>query len=916
MNRRLSILIVLAVVTAFSLIMQSYVWYAYPGIRILLNAGIRAEPFEGVITVYHVSEEDQNGVLYPGHTAGVRAGDRIIGIFDHVGLGRQVRGIFDLYAVARTLKPDKHWTLAVQRDEMAGLQREMRIVIPPPSVPLALNVRIIHILEMILLPFLALITALFIGFSRYEDRNAILAFLLFLGFATIFGNAPIYAMSRGIREICLFHWVTFNTFVPYLFMLFFLIFPSPSWIDRKFPWLKKVLFALMALIWLWNLVYLFAGGIFLPFQRPFEYLSEWFQGVELYSALGMFILGIVSLVMNTVGAATKDDRRRLIILLAGATIGLIPPVVYFNVIAGQGFLRNYWIAGFFLALLGLFPLSFIYAVIMHRVFDIRVILRRGLQYALVSRGVLLVEWLLLFIILFFGAGPILANAFPEAGSSLIAGGTALATFGLLLVLKEINRRLLPAIDRRFFREAYDARQILTELGHAVQRLAAEPRELLRMVTDKLMDSLHADQVAVFALEKSMKEFRQNGFYTKSNSMNNAAAAEENFQCLWRRTRNKTGDPDCKTSGPCKDLFLSGHGPTSRILKMFTMDESEPVDVYMDDPKSWAYVFSDATSPIHPHWAERSLLEELNTHLLVRLVTKDFLLGFISLGEKLSEEPYTREDKELLQSVGQQVAMAIDYAKLIRQAEDQARLSREIEIAKDVQNKLFPSYLPEMVHLDYTGICRAARGVGGDYYDFVEMGPHKLGIAMGDIAGKGVSAALLMANLQAMLRSRAMDRGLNLAELMGDINRQLCSTTDSQKFASFFYGLLDEESGRMIYVNAGHNPPMIFRPNGKQAELSRLDATGMIVGVFPDSPYRQAAVDLEQGDVMVLFSDGIPEARNKSMEEFGEDRLISLVSENLHLTASGIQDVVISNVRRFVEDTPLYDDMTMVVAKVV
>ncbi len=223
------------------------------------------------------------------------------------------------------------------------------------------------------------------------------------------------------------------------------------------------------------------------------------------------------------------------------------------------------------------------------------------------------------------------------------------------------------------------------------------------------------------------------------------------------------------------------------------------------------------------WQERQLLEQLHTRLIVPLATTERLLGFISLGEKLSEEPYSKEDKELLLAVAQQTAIALDYAQLISHVAEQEKLKLEIEFAKEVQAELFPQTLPQLKTLDYTGSCQPASGVGGDYYDFLLLAADQLGIALGDISGKGVSAALLMASLQALLRSHAPACGNRVDKLISEINRLMHASTGSSKYATFFYGLYDDRQRTLTYVNAGHNAPMLFRPT--EIAASQLGAHG-------------------------------------------------------------------------------------------
>ncbi len=257
--------------------------------------------------------------------------------------------------------------------------------------------------------------------------------------------------------------------------------------------------------------------------------------------------------------------------------------------------------------------------------------------------------------------------------------------------------------------------------------------------------------------------------------------------------------------------------------------------------------------------------------------------------------------------------------LVKQRVQKERLERELEIAKEVQERLFPNNAPKMASLDLSGVCLPARTVSGDYYDFLPLGMHELGLALGDICGKGISAALLMTNLQATLRSNVMnlwghngvDGSKAVAELVERLNAQIYSYTSANKFATFFYALFDETRQTLTYCNAGHNPPLYFN-NGN---VRRLVAGGTVVGIFADSKYDEETIQVQNDDLLVAYTDGIVESVNEYGEEFGESRLIQLVRENRHAPADGIKDIILDRVLSWTFAEERDDDMTLIIAKV-
>jgi sigma-B regulation protein RsbU (phosphoserine phosphatase) len=222
-------------------------------------------------------------------------------------------------------------------------------------------------------------------------------------------------------------------------------------------------------------------------------------------------------------------------------------------------------------------------------------------------------------------------------------------------------------------------------------------------------------------------------------------------------------------------------------------------------------------------------------------------------------------------------------------------------------------LPSIPNLDYIGYCRSARGVGGDYYDFLSLGHNSLGIGLGDISGKGISAALLMATLQALLRSNAPQKGTELDELFKTMNRLLCTSAAKGKYATFFYGVFDADKRSLVYVNAGHLPPMLFRSSG---EVWRLKTGGMVLGMVPHASYTKEQIELQSEDLLVIFSDGVSEAMNMKEEEFGEDRLIELVKNNPGKSAEEVKQLILAEIEDFVGFAPQHDDLTLVVARVI
>ncbi|MFH1574904.1 MAG: PP2C family protein-serine/threonine phosphatase [Acidobacteriota bacterium] len=263
--------------------------------------------------------------------------------------------------------------------------------------------------------------------------------------------------------------------------------------------------------------------------------------------------------------------------------------------------------------------------------------------------------------------------------------------------------------------------------------------------------------------------------------------------------------------------------------------------------------------------------------------------------------------------------------LVKERVQKERLERELEIAKEVQEQLFPRSAPRLRRMELTGLCLPARVVSGDYYDFLQFDEHVVGLALGDICGKGISAALLMANLQATLRSNvihlasrdgdgltpALRAADSVSRIVGILNQQIYHYTADNKFASLFYAVWDDARAALTYCNAGHNPPLFFSDNG----YARLETGGTVVGIFPNADYEQETIQLKTGDLILAYTDGIVESVNEYGEEFGEERLIRIIQQNRHRRASEIQKALVDQVLDWTYEQERDDDMTLIIGRV-
>ncbi len=242
---------------------------------------------------------------------------------------------------------------------------------------------------------------------------------------------------------------------------------------------------------------------------------------------------------------------------------------------------------------------------------------------------------------------------------------------------------------------------------------------------------------------------------------------------------------------------------------------------------------------------------------------------------------------------------------------QERLERDVRIAGEVQQRLFPHADPRIPALECHGVCDPAQGVAGDYFDFLPLPDERFGIAVGDVAGKGLPAALLMASLQGALRSLASRDTAGPADLVRVLNAQIHGLIEKHRFATLFWAVFDERRRELAYVNAGHNPPMLLRSSGS---IERLKTGGPPLGILGQASYASSSVTLAPGDLLLIYTDGVTEAANSANDQFGDERLEHVLREASTEPVAGVCDSVLAAVTAFEDGQPQNDDITLVAAR--
>ena len=733
------------------------------------------------------------------------------------------------------------------------------------------------ILLYLVMPAFCILLGFWVAFVRPRDSLAWLLLALMLSFSQLIEVHP-ETWGPLVRDLAqLYHSALQGTWPIWMF-LFGLYFPEPfrfgkrGWIWHSIKWLMVAVLSLLCAIGVLEAVAGMESVRSIAWLSPYAPRLDEADGILSFLAIGAFFGATCTKLWK---AKSPDVKRRLRLLYVGSSVSMTPLFVLVIVslvkgvsITDPGLFPSWLVVTAFLLMFG-FPLTLAYVIVVHRAMNVRVVVRQGLQYAFAANGI---RALRLGIIV--GVGLFLEYSLQHLGAGhlflkmvIVAAGVAVA-----IKLRQPLEALKTWTDRRFFRDAYNAETVLAELSEKVRSIV-ETRPLIETVSRSIADSLHVSRVAAL--------LRQNGAFVPAYAFGY--------------------DP------PLQVAFPADAATVKQLAQAM-----EPARVYMDDPNSWLYRSGEITAE------ERQKVTALGAQLLLPIGLKQKLLGFLTLGEKRSEEPYSSMDLRLLKSVATQTGLALENAQLTATIADEVaqreKLNREVEIAREVQERLFPQKLPAIPGLDYWGACRPALGVGGDYYDFLALPGGKLGVAIGDVSGKGIAAALMMASLQASLRSEAM-RGLqDLSGLITNVNHLVFEASAVNRYATFFYAQYDPGTRELAYVNAGHNPPMIFRKTVDGWQVRRLETGGTVVGLLEHYPYCQGTEELAPGDLLVAYTDGISESMNSADEEWGESRLMDTIEASDGLCASKLIEQIMNAADAFVAGAPQHDDMTLVVAR--
>jgi phosphoserine phosphatase RsbU/P len=820
--------------------------------------------------------------------------------------GRYARAPFDLRDDGQTLKgvrqeatnaglSDKDLLLAVNGVPFTGLAQildllqqakpgeRIRVTVRAPSavarqVQIQLAARagpnfsvgayVAFLTPILGVPLLGLLIGYWIVAARPRDLNAWLVLFLLAFPETAFGNLD-WQFWPFPWYVLLGLWNSLVQNIVYSALLWFgFLFPERWRVDLRLPWFKYAVLAVSVCVFILELRLSSARYFSIGMFASLAPVQLWTDRVGNSLQVICILLFLAALFDKLRSASTADARRRLRVLAIGSALSLGPLVILFSVVPLFGMDPGH--GKWFLAaipLLSLFPITLAYVLIVERAMDVRILLRMGTKYLLARATVLIAEIAIVAFLIVRFIVPMMQRKEHQVLNFLLLAVCIAALFQIFIRRQSASQRLQLWLDRKFFREAYNSEVLLSELSQQVRQLT-DKTALFDIVLRRISEVLHVSQIAILLRGSHTFHLQQ------------------------------TLGLEC--GGP---VFLTEDSATIQNL----LETNQPATVYRDRPEEW---FTEAGAE------EKALLREIHAELLLPMPGRTHLLGLIALGPKKSEEPYTSTDLRTLQSVAAQTGLTLEVAELVRTLADQAaqreRMTREIEIAREVQQRLFPQSIPTVAGIGLAGFCRPASEVGGDYYDLIEMEDGHLGFAIGDVSGKGISAALIMASLRASLRGLVLEDPDDLARMMQKVNRLVYEASSSSRYATFFFATVDPKTREFRYVNAGHNAPLLVK--GISGEPQRLEACGPVVGMLPFTSYEERSLFLEPGDLLIAYTDGISEAMTSEDEEWGEHRMLQAAPRRPTASAGEVLEEIFRAADEFTAGAEQHDDMTLLVLK--
>lgn len=557
---------------------------------------------------------------------------------------------------------------------------------------------------------------------------------------------------------------------------------------------------------------------------------------------------------------SPEERKPLRVVLWGSIVGILAMLYLFLYVAvfrgSRITLVLYPWRSIPILFVAAIPLSFGYAIVRYRLMDIEIVVKRSLIYGLITASVAAI-----YLGIVFGIGNLLRDVIGQNNPVLIVGAIII----IALLFDPLKQRVQNLVDRQFYRERYSYQKALLAFSQTLPTLM-NLEEIMDSVTSTILNRMHVKSVAVCLYDK------------------------EGTGCSTVMQKGMSGS---------EVAFEKGPGSLVALLERTR------------SPQLFYNLRYDSEFDLDPHEKEKIL--KSGVVLATPMFSRERLIGILHLGPKESEKPYSQEDIDLLQMVANQAAIAIENARLHKEEIGKQKIEEELAMARRIQQGLLPKESPKLSGLDIAGTSIPATTVGGDYYDFIKLDEHRLLVVVGDVSGKGMSAALYMSKIQGMIQFASAVYS-SPKDILVEVNRKIYDGIERKSFITMIIALFDLSAKKVTICRAGHNPALI----ASNGQVSFLKLKGMGLGLEPGLIFGHELEifeeDLNPGKLFLFYSDGLTEAMNSNKEEFGEQRVRQVIKNYHAVSAKSLEESVIETVTRFRDGAEQNDDVTVVIVK--
>jgi sigma-B regulation protein RsbU (phosphoserine phosphatase) len=645
------------------------------------------------------------------------------------------------------------------------------------------------------------------------------------------------------------------------FLIFALSFVSACFIHLSliFPESTKIIQKYPYVQWC---PYVLSFILFLALELAYPGDVYWrLMDIAIIYLLAGAIAIVVKALYDFLKAVSTIRRERAKVILLGASIAF--PIPAFLYLSPFIFPSLYKVPGFMLAVpILVFPASIAYSIVRHNLFDVDVIVKRTVGYVLVT-GVIIALYGLTTIIfnVFFGRYKIVeSKVFP-----------IIFTLVVILIFNPLRNRIQSVVDTVFFRKEYDYRETVEKISEAMRSLM-DLDQIVNRIIGMVMGAMFLDSGSVVLLDRKMVAYQL------------CAAGGER----WHK-QEKTG-------------------------VQFAVDD--PLIRSIAETKMETTIYDIQEDPRYRQEREKCLetFNTLQASLLIPLVYEDQLSGLVALGDKKSGKFYTREDINLVRTLANQSAVAIENARLFQENLEKQRMEEELAIARDLQTSMLPAACPEIEGFEIAATSIPAREVGGDFFDFIEMGEGRLGLVIGDVTGKSVSGALVMSASRSVFRMLS-EENLTVGEIMFRANRRTKKDIKSGMFVALLYAVLNAKDRTLSLCSAGQTQPIYLSAETGQASLVETVGDTFPLGILKDADYQETKLQMAPGDKVIFYTDGIVEEMNEEKEIFGFERLLEVPQETQSMNADSLLKEIIGRVSAFAGGVAQHDDLTVIVLSV-